>query len=147
MKYLLSYIKKFLPKQPIKPMGRWNNEYCDVKTSQKVDLSNEDHCGPCGQYALSKQEVQKNRRKESQFLITRSYGRQPFRKVFPNCAECKYYDKKELEAYSRCKMFEFENHLNDSVEYEYADYARRCESKCGEEGRLYVRGDVVREER
>jgi hypothetical protein len=25
---------------------------------QKVDLSNEDHCGPCGQYALIKQEIE-----------------------------------------------------------------------------------------
>jgi len=24
---------------------------------QKIDLSNEDHCGPCGQYALEKLEV------------------------------------------------------------------------------------------
>jgi hypothetical protein len=44
------YIKKDLPK----PMGRWNNEYCSKKTDQKVDLSNEDHCGPCGQYAITK---------------------------------------------------------------------------------------------
>jgi len=57
MRRLLSIIKKFLPKQPIKPVGRWSNEYCDVKTSQKVDLSNEDHCGPCGQYALEKQKI------------------------------------------------------------------------------------------
>jgi hypothetical protein len=135
MRRLLSILQKFFPKQPIKPMGRWNNEYCDVKTSQKVDLSNEDHCGPCGQYALSKQEA------------TRTYGRQPFRKVFPNCAECLFYDKKELDAYSRCRKFQFENNLTDEVEYEYADYARRCESKCGEEGKLYVRGYFVREER
>lgn len=24
--------------------------------NQKIDLSNEDHCGPCGQYALEKTE-------------------------------------------------------------------------------------------
>ncbi len=80
-------------------------------------------------------------------LKTRAYGRQPFRKVFPNCAECLFYDKTELDAYSRCRKFQFENTLTDEVEYEYADYARRCESKCGEEGRLYVRGHFVREER
>jgi len=139
MRHLLSILQKFIPKDPIKPLGRWSNEYCDVKTSQKVDLSNEDHCGPCGQYALSKQEV-----KENTPLI---YGREPFRKVFPNCSECIYYDKKELDAYSRCRKFQFENNLTDEVEYEYADYVRRCESKCGEEGKLYVRGDIVREER
>ena len=28
--------------------------------NQKVDLSNEDHCGPCGQYALTKMDVKKS---------------------------------------------------------------------------------------
>ena len=54
MKYFLSILKRLIPKELPKPMGRWNNEYCDIKTTQKIDLSNEDHCGPCGQYALSK---------------------------------------------------------------------------------------------
>ena len=27
--------------------------------NHKVDLSNEDHCGPCGQYALTKLELKK----------------------------------------------------------------------------------------
>ena len=40
-------------------MGRWNIEYCSVKMNQKIDLSNEDHCGPCGQYAISKIDLEK----------------------------------------------------------------------------------------
>lgn len=44
------YLHKDLPK----PMGRWNIDYCNKKMDQKVDLSNEDHCGPCGQYAIMK---------------------------------------------------------------------------------------------
>ncbi len=27
--------------------------------SNKIDLSNEDHCGPCGQYALEKNKIKK----------------------------------------------------------------------------------------
>jgi hypothetical protein len=46
-----------MPKEIPKHMGRWNNEYCHIKMNQKVDLSNEDHCGPCGQYLLSKKEL------------------------------------------------------------------------------------------
>jgi hypothetical protein len=57
-KYLTSIIKRFMPKELPKPMGRWSTDYCDKKMIQKVDLSNEDHCGPCGQYALSKQEIE-----------------------------------------------------------------------------------------
>lgn len=54
MKRLISIIKNIISKQEIKPLGRWNIDYCNKKTNQKVDLSNEDHCGPCGQYAITK---------------------------------------------------------------------------------------------
>jgi len=60
MKSIISIIKKLLPKETLKPVGRWNIEQCNVKMNQKVDLSNEDHCGPCGQYALTKMEVKQN---------------------------------------------------------------------------------------
>lgn len=36
------------------PLGRWNINYCDKNLNKKIDLSNEDHCGPCGQYAMTK---------------------------------------------------------------------------------------------
>jgi hypothetical protein len=64
MKYLTNIIKniktiieKQMPKEIPKPMGRWSIEDCNKKTDNKIDLSNEDHCGPCGQYALSKTEI------------------------------------------------------------------------------------------
>jgi hypothetical protein len=62
MKHLISILKKIIskeiiPKEIAKPMGRWSTDYCDKKTNQKVDLSNEDHCGPCGQYLLIKKEI------------------------------------------------------------------------------------------
>lgn len=37
------------PSQPF--LGRWKIEQCTEKLNRKIDLSNEDHCGPCGQYA------------------------------------------------------------------------------------------------
>jgi hypothetical protein len=58
MNYLLhaiQNIKKIVPKDPPKILGRWNIDYCNTKINNKIDLSNEDHCGPCGQYAFSKQ--------------------------------------------------------------------------------------------
>jgi len=45
-----------MPKELPKPAGRWNIDYCNKKINNKIDLSNEDHCGPCGQYALTKLE-------------------------------------------------------------------------------------------
>ena len=53
MKFIKSIIKKFI-KEDKKILGRWNIEYCNKKINNKIDLSNEDHCGPCGQYALEK---------------------------------------------------------------------------------------------
>ena len=54
MKFFKSFLKKIIPKEIPKHMGRWNVEQCNLKVNNKVDLSNEDHCGPCGQYIISK---------------------------------------------------------------------------------------------
>jgi hypothetical protein len=43
-------MKKELPK----PTGRWNIEYCNKKINKKIDMSNEDHCGTCREYATKK---------------------------------------------------------------------------------------------
>jgi hypothetical protein len=57
MKYITTIIKKLLPKDIPKPVGRWRIENCNNVMNHKIDLSNEDHCGPCGQYALEKIEL------------------------------------------------------------------------------------------
>jgi hypothetical protein len=54
MLFLKNLFKKLVKRELPKPLGRWNLEECNKKTNFKVDLSNEDHCGPCGQYALNK---------------------------------------------------------------------------------------------
>jgi len=54
MKFIKTIIKKILPKETHTPVGRWRIENCNTKMNNKIDLSNEDHCGPCGQYALDK---------------------------------------------------------------------------------------------
>jgi hypothetical protein len=45
---------KFKEKEKTPDLGRWKLEYCNTKVDNKIDLSNEDHCGPCGQYGLLK---------------------------------------------------------------------------------------------
>ena len=54
MKFITSIIKKIIPKDLPIPVGRWRIENCNKQMNHKIDLSNEDHCGPCGQYALDK---------------------------------------------------------------------------------------------
>jgi len=59
MKYIIKSIMKRIRKNDLpKPLGRWNIDYCDKKMNNKVDLSNEDHCGPCGQYAIQNTQKQ-----------------------------------------------------------------------------------------
>ena len=62
MKYITDIIKKLIPKELPRPVGRWRIENCNAQMNYKIDLSNEDHCGPCCQYALEKIELKKNQK-------------------------------------------------------------------------------------
>ena len=35
-------------------LGRWGTEYDVNQLNTRIDLANEDHCGPCGSYVLNK---------------------------------------------------------------------------------------------
>lgn len=61
MKNIIKFIQKYIPTNGSLPLGRWNIDYCNKKMNTKIDLSNEDHCGPCGQYALSKTTLKNNK--------------------------------------------------------------------------------------
>ena len=62
MKIILEFLKLIKVKDSIKPqLGRWNIDTCSVITNRKIDLSNEDHCGPCGQYILDKTKKDSNK--------------------------------------------------------------------------------------
>ena len=50
---LINIIKTY-SKEDKKILGRWNIESCSKKLDTKIDLANEDHCGPCGLYIKSK---------------------------------------------------------------------------------------------
>jgi len=58
MKFIKFIIQQFI-KEDKKVLGRWSMDYCDKKINNKIDLSNEDHCGPCGQYILDKTKIDK----------------------------------------------------------------------------------------
>lgn len=53
MKFIRNIIQQFT-KQDKKILGRWNIVYCDKQLNSKIELSNEDHCGTCGEYILDK---------------------------------------------------------------------------------------------
>lgn len=43
-------IKRLFPSREIekKTLGRWNLIYDQGQLQKRIDLANEDHCGPCG---------------------------------------------------------------------------------------------------
>lgn len=48
------YEKFFCKKDNYLQLGRWKIDYCPNILEKKIFLTNEDHCGPCGQYRLHK---------------------------------------------------------------------------------------------
>ena len=44
-------------KNPVIHLGRWSINQGNKTIKNRVDLANEDHCGPCGQYILTKTEA------------------------------------------------------------------------------------------
>ena len=69
MKQIIQIVKNLLQKQKVttpNQLGRWKLDYCNKKLNRKVDLSNEDHCGPCGQYINTKikNNLEENLKKE-----------------------------------------------------------------------------------
>ena len=69
MKYIKTLIKNLLQKEVSKPVGRWRIENCNYIMNNKIDLSNEDHCGPCGQYALKKIESTNNKKNKNTDIL------------------------------------------------------------------------------
>jgi len=53
MKFVIQFLKNIIQRELPRPLGRWKIENCHAKINNKIDLSNEDHCGPCGKYALN----------------------------------------------------------------------------------------------
>lgn len=51
---IMQRVSQLMKKIEPMPLGRWNVDYCPRKMETKVDMANEDHCGPCGQYAITK---------------------------------------------------------------------------------------------
>lgn len=58
MRFIIKTIKLYIKNEPPRILGRWNIDYCNKKMNKKIDLSNEDHCGPCGEYILAKRSNQ-----------------------------------------------------------------------------------------
>lgn len=74
---------KLSSKSPVQQLGRWKLDYCDKKIGNKVNLTNEDHCGPCGSYTL-------NREKDEKYIINNNSNNKKFVKDKDNSKSNKY---------------------------------------------------------
>jgi hypothetical protein len=41
MNYLITFVRKIMPKELPKPVGRWRIENCNKQMNRKIDLSND----------------------------------------------------------------------------------------------------------
>lgn len=54
MKVIVNIINNYILKEYSTKLGRWTLNTCYNKMKRKIDLANEDNCGPCGQYNNAK---------------------------------------------------------------------------------------------
>ena len=64
MKFITTILNTLKTNKLPRHLGRWGMEKCITQMSNKIDLSNEDHCGPCGQYAMEKNKIKNNLNKK-----------------------------------------------------------------------------------
>ena len=55
MRFIVNILRRLFQLEQKKILGRWNIDYNTKIVNNKIDLSNEDHCGPCGQYIINSQ--------------------------------------------------------------------------------------------
>ncbi len=65
MKYFKNTIMMMFKKDELikfRPLHRWNLDYSYDTINRKIDMANEDNCGPCGKFTL-KPTIQVNKKK------------------------------------------------------------------------------------
>ena len=71
MTYIKNIVRTLFIKDIKTPLGRWAIDYCTNTINSKVDLSNEDNCGSCGQYISKKKELMHNEKMHNEKMKKR----------------------------------------------------------------------------
>lgn len=75
MKWIVNFAKRVVKPNVPKPIyGRWGMDYKPGQVDTRIDLANEDHCGPCGTYALSKEQQQYTDKKRLSYENAVKFG-------------------------------------------------------------------------
>ncbi len=56
-RYISNIIRNKLFSNNVIQLGRWKIDYCDKKINRKIDMANDDHCGPCGLTIIDKNNI------------------------------------------------------------------------------------------
>ena len=59
---------------------------------------------------------------------------------YPKCFTCKHFIPDSLDStrFSKCKKFGTANLVSGEIVYDFADFCRKIESKCGQHGKHYA---------
>ena len=73
-RHIITIVKNMFSKELPKPMGRWRVDHSNIQINNKIDLSNQDHCGPWGQYAKIPfdETIEKNQNKNKKLYVKSS---------------------------------------------------------------------------
>lgn len=61
MKYFKDTLIKMFKKDDLinfRPLHRWSIDYSHNTINRKIDMANEDNCGPCGKFVLKPQKLE-----------------------------------------------------------------------------------------
>ena len=87
MSWIIKFVNRIAKPNVPKPIyGRWGMEYKPNQVDARIDLANEDHCGPCGTYALSKENEQKRQSQTLSYDEAVKYGIMKRRRGFHSMA-------------------------------------------------------------
>lgn len=56
-RFISNIIRNKLFSNNVIQLGRWKIDYCDKKINRKIDMANDDHCGPCGLTMIDKNNI------------------------------------------------------------------------------------------
>lgn len=115
MKSLTIILKNIFVKDLPLPLGRWKINNCNIQQlNYKIDMANEDHCGPCGEYAIEKNNkyINKDKAYHKKYDNDKAYHKKYDKKYY------KKYDKKYHKKYDAPNIL----HLNDKYNPDYMGY-------------------------
>ncbi len=116
MKSITIIFKNIFVKDAPLPLGRWKINNCNTQQlNYKIDMANEDHCGPCGEYAIeqnNKYDINNDKAYYKKYDNNKTYHKKYDKKYY------KKYDKTYHKKYDAPNILP----LNDMYNSDYTGH-------------------------